>query len=127
MRPYRLPAALLRAAILAGVAVGLVDGIRAAALGHAAAGAFLACVTLTVGFDVLVAAAAGASLALLLALGAWGKGRRHGWLATLLGWLLAGAIPAGIAIAAVTGTAARNNRFLAAGVVALASLVAAVG
>jgi arylsulfatase A-like enzyme len=127
MQPYRLPAAVLRGAVLAGVAVGLVDGIRAAVLGHAPFLAFVACVVLTLGFDLLVAAAGGAVLALLLWLSAWGNAGPRGRLARGLGWLVASAVPAFATIVAVYGTAARNNRFLAAGVVALASLVAALG
>jgi arylsulfatase A-like enzyme len=80
---------------------------------------------LTAGFDVLVAATGGAALALLIGAAAWGRGRRSGWLAAVMGWLVAGGAAAGVAIAAVTGTANRNNRFLAAGVVVLASLAAA--
>ena len=126
MFPTKLPAAVVRAAILGGVAVGLADGIRAAALARAPWLAFLACVLLTLGFDLIVAAAGGAVLALLLALASWGRGRNQSAPAAILGWLLAGAIPAAAAVVAATGTAARNNRFLAAGVVGLASLVAAL-
>ena len=126
MSPFKLPAAVLRAAILGGVAVGLADGIRAAAQARVPWLAFPACVVLTLGFDLVVAAAGGAALALLLGLWGWGSARRRGFLAALLGWLLVSAAPAGVAIAAVTGTAARNNRFLAAGVVGLASLLAAI-
>jgi arylsulfatase A-like enzyme len=118
----KLPATVLRAAILGGVAVGIADGVRAAVLGRAGLLAFLACVVLTLGFDLLVAAAGGAALALLLWLARWGRARRAGRLATTLGWLLAGMGAAGEAIGAVVLTAARNNRFLAAGVVALATL-----
>jgi arylsulfatase A-like enzyme len=126
MSPFRLPAAVVRAAILGGVVVGLADGIRAAALARAPLLAFLACVVLTLGFDLVVAAAGGGALALLLWLEAWGNGRSRGTSAVTLGWIVAAAAPAAATIAAVTGTAARNNRFLAAGVVGLASLVTAV-
>jgi choline-sulfatase len=126
MSPFKLPAAVLRAAILGGVVVGLADGIRAAVQARAPLPAFLACVVLTLGFDLVVAAAGGAVSALLLWLGAWGNARSRGFLASLLGWVLASALPAGAAVAAVAATATRNNRFLAAGVVGLASLVAAI-
>ena len=127
MSSPKLPAVVLRAAVLAGVLVGIADGLRAAALGHLQLAGLLACVVLTIGFDVLVAAAAGAALALLIAIAGWGRGRGRssGWLAAGIGWLLAGAASAGAAIGAVTGTANRNNRFLAAGVVVLATFAAA--
>ena len=126
MSPLKLPGAVVRAAILGGVAVGLADGIRAAVLARVALRPFLACVVLTLGFDLVVAAAGGALVALLLGVARWGRGRPAGLLATSLGWLVAGGIPAVAAIVAVSGTATRNNRFLAAGVVGLAVLVAAV-
>jgi arylsulfatase A-like enzyme len=115
-----------RAAILGGVAVGLADGIRAAAQARAPLLPFLACVVLTLGFDLIVAAAGGLLVALLLWLAAWGRAGRRGRIAAALGWLCAVAAPAGAAVAVVHATAARNNRFLAAGEVALASLVVAV-
>jgi len=123
----RLPAVVFRSAVLAGLLVGLVDGVRAAWLSHLPVGGFVGCTVLTLGFDLVVAAAGGAGLALLMALAAWGRGRRGGRIASALGWLVAGGAAAGGAVASVTGTAARNNRFLAAGVVTLASLAAAVG
>ena len=125
MSSPNLPAVVFRAAVLAGALVGLVDGVRAAVLGHVQFVGLLSCVVLTLGFDVLVAVAGGAALALLLQIAGWGRRRRSGWLAAVLGWLLAGGVAAGAAVAAVTGTASRNNRFLAAGVVALATLAAA--
>jgi hypothetical protein len=50
----------------AGALVGIADGVRAAVLGHVRLRGLLACVALTLGFDVLVAAAGGAALALLI-------------------------------------------------------------
>jgi hypothetical protein len=126
MPPFRLPAAVLRAAILGGVVVGIADGIRAAVQARAPFVPFLTCVLLTLGFDLLVAAAGGGLAALLLWLAAWGRAGKHGGIAASVGWLLAGGAPAGAALAAVVGTATRNNRFLAGGVVALVSLAAAV-
>jgi arylsulfatase A-like enzyme len=125
MSSPKLPAVVFRAAVVAGALVGIADGVRAAVLGHVPFVGLLACVVLTVGFDVLVAAVGGAALALLTGVASWGRRKRSGWLAAGLGWLVAGGAAAGAAIAAVTGTAGRNNRFLAAGVVALASLAAA--
>ncbi len=125
MSSPKLPAVVLRAAVLAGVLVGIVDGLRAAVLGHVQLVGLLACVVLTLGFDVLAAAVGGAALALLMVVASWGRGRRASWLAGGAGWILAGTASAGAAVAAVTGTAQRNNRFLAAGVVVLATFAAA--
>src|ERR1039457_4205412 len=103
MSSPKLPAVVLRAAVLAGVLVGSADGLRAAVLGHVQLAGLLACVVLTIGFDVLVAAAAGAGLALLIAIAGWGRGRGRGrtsgWLAAGVGWLVGGAGPAGGAAA----------------------------
>jgi len=115
---------VFRPALLAGLLVGSVDGVRAAALGQGSASWFLLCFVLTVGFDVLAAAAGGAFLALLFALARWGRARPRATLAAALGWLVVGAGAGSVAVAAVVGTSLRNNRFLAAGVVALASLLA---
>jgi arylsulfatase A-like enzyme len=124
--PY-LPAVVFRSAVLAGAMVGLVDGVRAAWLGHLPATGALGCVVLTLGFDLVASAGGGAGLALLMAFAGWGRRRASGLPGPMLGWLVAGGVAALGAIAGVAGTAARNNRFLAAGVVALASLAAAVG
>jgi len=121
----KLPAVVFRAAVLAGALVGMADGVRAAVLGHVRLPGLLSCVALTFGFDVLVATAGGAALALLIWVSSWGRRQNSGWLVSVVGWLLAGGAAAGAAMAAVTGTAGRNNRFLAAGVVALAALGAA--
>lgn len=121
-----LPVVVLRSAVFAGLVVGLGDGLRAAWLGHAGAAGWLGCVLLTLGFDVLAAFAGGLGLAALLAISGWARRRSAGLLASGVGWLGAGAASAAVAVAALIGTAARNNRFLAAGVVVLASLVAAI-
>ena len=116
---------IYRAALVSGAAVGIVDGIRAARLGHLGGTRLLACVALVVGFDLLIGAAGGAVLAGLLGLGAWGRQRASRWVCSGIGWSLLGGL-AGIApVVALVGTGNRNNRFLAAGIVALASLLAA--
>ncbi len=119
-------AVAFRSAVLAGALVGLVDGIRAAWLGHLSFVPFVGCTALTVGFDVLVAAAGGAGAASLAAVAGWGRRGKAGVVASAVGWLVAGGGVAVATVAAVGGTATRNNRFLAAGVVALVSLLAAV-
>jgi arylsulfatase A-like enzyme len=126
MSSPKLSAVVFRSAILAGALVGSVDGLRAGVLAHLPTWGFFACFVLTVGFDVLVALALGLGLAGLFALAHWGRARSPRKLVSVLAWLLAGAAPVGAAVATITGTANRNNRFLAAGIVALATAVAAL-
>lgn len=123
--PRRLSIAIYRAAVVSGAAVGIVDGVRAARLGHLGGTRLLACAALVAGFDVLVGAAGGVVLAMLLGLGAWGRRRASRWVARGIGWLLVGGLAAVVPVVALYETANRNNRFLAAGIVALASLLAA--
>ncbi|HJX51227.1 MAG TPA: hypothetical protein VJ801_00545, partial [Polyangia bacterium] len=123
--PRRLSIAIYRAAVVSGAAVGIVDGVRAARLGHLGGTRLLACAALVAGFDVLVGAAGGVVLAMLLGLGAWGRRRVSRWWASAVGWLLVGGLAAVVPVVALYETANRNNRFLAAGIVALASLLAA--
>ncbi len=126
MSSPKMSAVVFRAAVFAGLLVGIVDGVRAAALGHLRVLGLLACLILTAGCDVLAAAAGGAVLALLLGIAGWGRKTKAGALGAVAGWLVAGGAAATAVAAAVQGTAVRNNRFLAAGVVVLASLVAAL-
>lgn len=113
----------MRAAALAGLAVGLADGVQTAVRGRVGADA-AACVALILAFDLVAAWTGGVALALLVWVAGWGRARAGGVAASVVGWLVAGAGAAGATVAAVTGTANRNNRFLAAGVVVLASLAA---
>ncbi|MGA9656375.1 MAG: hypothetical protein WBV96_20935, partial [Polyangia bacterium] len=61
--PRTLSIALYRAALVSGAVVGIVDGVRAAWLGHLGGVPLLACVALVAGFDLLVGATGGAVLA----------------------------------------------------------------
>jgi len=85
----------------------------------------LACVALVAGFDLLIGAAGGAVLAVLLGLGAWGRQRASWWVTAGIGWFVVSALAAIVPVVALGEMANRNNRFLAAGIVALASLLAA--
>ena len=123
--PRSLPITIFSAALASGAAVGIVDGLRAAQLGHLGGASLLLCVALVAGFDVLIAAAGGAVLAALLGLGAWGRQRASRWVCSAIGWLVTGSLAAIAPVLALVWTANRNNRFLAAGIVALASLLAA--
>jgi arylsulfatase A-like enzyme len=116
---------IYRAALASGAAVGIVDGIRAARLGHLGGTSLLSCTLLVAGFDLLIGAAGGLVLAALLGLGAWGRQRASRWVTSGIGWLVVGGLAASAPVGALIGTANRNNRFLAAGIVALASLLAA--
>jgi hypothetical protein len=123
--PRSLAITIYRAALLGGAAVGIVDGARAAQLGHLGGASLLSCVALVAGFDVLIGAVGGVVLAALLGLGAWGRQRASRWVTSAIGWLLVGGLAAIAPVVALVGTANRNNRFLAAGIAALASLLAA--
>ena len=123
--PRSLSIAIYRAALASGAAVGIVDGIRAAWMGHLGGVRSLSCVALVAGFDLLMGATGGAVLALLLGLGAWGRQRASRLVCSGIAWLLVGGLAAVVPVVALHETANRNNRFLAAGIVALASLLAA--
>jgi len=123
--PRSLSITIYRAALLSGAAVGIVDGTRAALLGHLGGVPLLACVALVAGFDLLIGAAGGAVLAVLLGLGAWGRQRASWWVTAGIGWFVVSALAAIVPVVALGEMANRNNRFLAAGIVALASLLAA--
>jgi len=123
--PRNLSITVYRAALLSGAAVGIVDGMRAARLGHLGGVPLLACVALVAGFDLLIGAAGGAVLAVLLGLAVWGRQRASRWVTAGIGWFVIGGLAAAVPVVALYETANRNNRFLAAGIVALASLLAA--
>jgi arylsulfatase A-like enzyme len=124
-QPARIPA-LFVAGVVAGGAVGVVDGLRAAVLGHADAVGALACVTLAAGLDTVVGALLGAAAALLTFLARWGRSVCPPRWARVGSWVVVGALTAAAAAGAAAGTSLRNNRFLAAGVVCLAALAVAV-
>ncbi len=123
--PRSLSLTIYRAALVSGAVVGIADGIRAARLGHLGGTRLLACVALVAGFDLLIGASGGVILAALLGLGAWGRQRASRWVCSGIGWLVVGGLAAIAPVLALSGTSDRKNRFLAAGIVALASLLAA--
>ena len=124
-RPRSLATTIYRAALVSGAAVGIVDGLRATRLNHLGGPSLISCVALVTGFDLLIGAAAGLILAALLGVGAWGRQRANRWVTSGIGWFVVGGLAAAAPVVALIGTANRNNRFLAAGIVALASLLAA--
>jgi arylsulfatase A-like enzyme len=114
--------ALLVAGVLAGAAIGVVDGVRAALAAGLDAGGALKCVAFVAGLDGLVGALAGLGGALLLFAGRWGRARRAPLVAQIAGWAVVGLGAGAAAAGAVADTAIRNNRFLAAGVVMFAAV-----
>ena len=123
MRPPKLPALVFRAAVLAGVLVGTIDGLRTSVLGHLQTLGLLACFTLTLASDALAAAVGGAALALLIGMASWGRRREAAAVASVAAWVLAGGLAASSVAAAVFGIARCNDRIFAACAVVGTSLV----
>jgi arylsulfatase A-like enzyme len=111
---------------LAGAAVGLVDGARAAWLYGAPLPAALAAMLLAAAVDALAGAVAGAAVELALRVARWGRQVTAPWPARAAAFALAGLGAAAAAAAMVAATAHRNNRFLAAGLAAGAAVAAAL-
>ena len=119
-------AAALGSGLVAGAAVGLVDGVRAAILvGLEGPDAVLAAL-LAAAVDALLGFAAAVVVLALARVARWG---RRGSIATSR-WgpalMVAGSVTVGATIAAFAATLDRRNRFLAGGVTALATLGAAI-
>src|SRR4029079_8870116 len=111
----------------AGALVGFADGLRAALLVGTGARTTLATAVLAASVDAVLGVGAGAAVELGARAVAWGRqARAPGW-ARAVAFVLAGGAAAGAAASAVMMTAQRHNRFLAAGLTALAALAAALG
>jgi arylsulfatase A-like enzyme len=110
------------AGALAGVAVGAVDGLCAGAAVGGTARSVLAAMILAGSLDGLAGWVAGVGVELLTRLAVWGRGARAPVWARVVGFILVGACAAACAVAVVTGTSLRRNRFLAAGLTALAAI-----
>lgn len=119
--------ALLVAGACGGILVGLLWGVSAALRARLDLGGVAATVGLVAGTYAALGAALGVATALAVTLVGFGHRRPAGRLATALGTVLAGAGASAAGVALIVGTAARNNRFLAAGLVVLASAGAAIG
>jgi len=112
---------------VAGALVGFADGLRAALLVGTGARTTLATAVLAASVDAVLGVGAGAAVELVARAVAWGRqARAPGW-ARAVAFVLAGGAAAGAAASAVMMTAQRHNRFLAAGLTALAALAAALG
>lgn len=109
---------------LAGVAIGALDGWQAARAAGASGAASLATIALTVSLEGVLGWGAGLVTELGARLAVWGRGARPPIWARAAGFMAGGAGAALAAAAVVAGTALRKNRFLAAGLTALAAVAA---
>ena len=109
---------------LAGAAVGLLDGGRAALLVGLDARSTLASAALAASVDALAGWIGGALFEVLARVTAWGWGRRAPLVARAIAFAVAGAGAGAAALAVHQEMLSRHNRFLAAGMVALAALAA---
>ena len=114
------------AGALGGAAVGLLDGVRAALLVGAGARIAFGTAILAASVDALAGLLAGAVAEATCRLAVWGRRTRSPLLARAVAYLIVGAGAAAAAAAVVSATALRRNRFLAAGLTALAGVVAAL-
>jgi|GEM_PF-369799 len=114
------------AGALGGAAVGMVDGMRAALLVGTGARIALGTAILAASVDALAGLLAGAVAEATCRLAVWGRRARTPIWARALAYLVVGAGAAAAAAAVVSATALRRNRFLAAGLTALAGIVAAL-
>jgi arylsulfatase A-like enzyme len=114
------------AGALAGAMVGFLDGLRAATLFGAGFRIALATAALAAAVDALVGVALGAAAEVVVRLALWGRRRRPPTWARALAFALAGAGGAAAAAGTVAATALRHNRFLAAGLTALAAVATAL-
>ena len=106
---------------LAGAAVGLADGYRAAVLVGLDPRATVASAALAATVDALAGWMAGALLELGVRTTLWGHAVRAPRWARVVGFAVGGAATAAAAIAVEQATTGRHNRFLSAGLVALAA------
>ncbi|HEY4394305.1 MAG TPA: sulfatase-like hydrolase/transferase, partial [Polyangia bacterium] len=114
------------AGALAGAGVGIADGVRVALLVGASARVVLGTALLAASVDAVVGLLGGAAVEAGCRLAVWGRSARPPSWARALALVAAGAGAAAAAAAVVSLTALRRNRFLAAGLTALAGVVAAV-
>jgi choline-sulfatase len=118
----------LGAAVLGGAVVGVVDGLRAALTSAVDLAGGVACLLFVVGLDVAVGALLGALAVGVVFAVRWGRAVAPPRWAEVAGLALGGTLTGLAAVAAVAATAMRNNRFLAAGLVALTvAIVGALG
>ena len=116
------------AGAVAGAVVGLGDGARAAWLSGVEGRAAVAAVALSVTVDALAGIVAGVGVEALARLTLWGRRIVAPAWARGVGFGVAAAAAIAATVATIVATATRNNRFLAAGLAALAAVaVSALG
>jgi choline-sulfatase len=111
---------------VAGALVGIVDGARAAWLFGVEGRAALAAVALSLAVDALAGIAAGALAEAVARLATWGRRAEAPAWARVLAFVVAAALAVAATGATIVVTATRHNRFLAAGLAALAAVAASV-
>ncbi|HEX4405107.1 MAG TPA: sulfatase-like hydrolase/transferase [Polyangia bacterium] len=111
---------------LAGALVGTVDGMRAAIVFGVDGRSAAAVVALSVAVDALAGFAVGAVVELLARLALWGRRVRAPLAARGFAFVVAGAGAMAATGAVIAAVVSRHNRFLAAGLAALAALAAAL-
>jgi arylsulfatase A-like enzyme/MFS family permease len=111
---------------LAGALVGLGDGARAAIVFGVDGRSAAAVVALSVAVDALAGLAVGAAVELALRLAVWGRRADPPFAARAFSFLIAGALSVAATAAVVEATVGRHNRFLAAGLAALAAVGSAI-
>jgi arylsulfatase A-like enzyme len=110
----------------AGLAVGLADGVRAALAFGAGAQVVFTTAALSAGVHAFVGVVAGAAVELGLRAAGWGRRIQPPLWARATSVAAAGVGAGAAAAVEVAATAMRNNRFLAAGLAALAALGGAI-
>ena len=107
---------------LAGVAVGALDGWQAARAVGAPGSGTLATIALALFLEGLLGWAAGLAVEAASRLAVWGRAARAPTWARVTAFVAGGAAAGLAAVAVVVATSLRKNRFLAAGLTALAAL-----
>jgi len=107
---------------LAGLAIGALDGWQAGRAAGASGWASLATLALTVTLEGLLGWLAGLAVELAGRLAVWGRAARAPLWSRVAARVAGGAGAAAAAVAVVVATSLRRNRFLAAGLTALAAL-----
>ncbi|HVU50882.1 MAG TPA: hypothetical protein VHL80_09360, partial [Polyangia bacterium] len=110
----------------AGAVVGVVDGARAALVFGVDARSIVAVVALAVAVDALAGWALGAVVELVGRAARWGRRARAPLGARAFAFLVAGTLALTATICTVEATLSRHNRYLAAGLAALAAVASAV-
>jgi len=123
--PFPLGAGPLLGAA-AGAMVGIVDGARAALVFGVDERSIAAVVALSVAVDALAGWLLGAVVELVGRLARWGRRARAPLAAQAAAFLAAGTLSLAATICTVEATLSRHNRYLAAGLAALAAIASAV-